>query len=240
MTKKAGPGFFLADLSSNILVVFLILFTLVSLVASHAPLASVDIKELSSIKLDSGKEFVDTLYAYETGHSAQRLFIEISGVEIRSSPSDWSARRALTGDEEAICSALSELSKQGNPITVFVLAELPFIHILKSNCFDRHIPELLFVPRALKGSDRDWSPQVRQLMASQLGPETFQLHLLQLLEGGSSKGGDETLQDTILASFKSTLKSVLRWGDFIASLFSAIVVLVVSARRMSRPSAGEF
>ena len=205
MTKKAGPGFFLADLSSNILVVFLILFTLVSLVASHAPLASVDIKELSSIKLDSGKEFVDTLYAYETGHSAQRLFIEISGVEIRSSPSDWSARRALTGDKEAICSALSELS-----------------------------------PRALKGADRDWSPQVRQLMASQLGPETFQLHLLQLLEGGSSKGGDETLQDTILASFKSTLKSVLRWGDFIASLFSAIVMFVVSARRMSRPSAGEF
>ncbi len=232
MSKNSGSGFFLADLSSNLLVVFLILFALVSILANRSPAVKVDLADLSRIRLDTGRDFVDTLYAYDAGHAGEHVFIEMAGPEIRASLSDWSGRFAVTGDHATQCARLGTLAGQGKSVTIFVMAEQTLVAMTKGNCLSGHVPEVLFVPRALQGHERDWSAEARSLLGSHLGPEAFRLRLLKLLEGGQGGHESDASQGSITGAVVSWLRAVFRWGDFILSLLAVIVVVKYAGGRL--------
>jgi len=240
MMVKPGAGFFLADLSSNLLVVFLILFALVTLAVTHAPADKVDVATLSRIKLGSGKDFVDALYAYDSASETNQMVVELSSLTLRSSNSGWQGRAEITGDQTSLCSQLATFAKQNQALTIFVMSEHSLVELLKRRCFADRIPLVLFVPRALKDADQDWSPATLSLMNSRLGPDTFRLHLLKLLEGAPAGRLAAASRLTFVETMRVNVMAILRWGDFILSLLSVIVVLVYIGRKAPHGSVGEY
>ena len=236
MRDKAGLGFFLADLTSNLLVVFLILFALITIAARDAGSKTAELSSLPKITITTGKDFVDTLLRYDQSQSTSTLYIEIAAQQIRASQGDWRGRSVLAADQTVLCTQLEAMAKMSQSIAIFVLAEQSLARVLKSECVARQIPRIYFVPAALRSKDGDWSEPVIKLLGSGASPDRFRARLLRILEGGQNVSDGEGLPQTHFAKMSATLAVLFRWADFILSGLAVILILRIGMRPSASPA----
>jgi hypothetical protein len=202
-----SSGYFWADLASNILAAFLVLF-LATIELSESPNEDASSRYSSPFSVLSRQDFIRALHAYALDQQSEHY------------------RIIGENGETTDCDAIN---KAGDSSLILIAFKTEGLALLSApSCSLSRRANVLFVPESLQSSKGGFSAAMNDLLADPGDLENFTQALARLLEGGNNLSqGTGTGSSSSLSGYGSFLSSLLAALSTALKVFYSVCYIVI-------------